>query len=74
MWCVARDFNSIRFAGKRRGQNSNVSYNSEIQSFNNLIEDSCKNFTWHKSNGTFKSRIDRILVSHEWLKKWPKSK
>ncbi|XP_068472510.1 uncharacterized protein [Phaseolus vulgaris] len=82
LWCVAGDFNSIRSAGERRGQNSNVNYSSEIWSFNNFIEESCpvdiplvgRKFTWYKPNGTDKSRIDRVLVSLEWLEKWSGSK
>jgi len=64
--------------GDRRGQN----YGSEIQSFNKFIEESSlvdiplvgRKFTWYKPNGTMKSRIDRVLVSLEWLEKWPGSK
>ena len=26
-----------------------------------------RKFTWYKPNGTIKSRIDRFLVSREWL-------
>jgi len=82
MWCVVGDFNSIRSAEERRGQNYNVNYSSEIQSFNKFIEDSSlvdiplvgRKFTWYKPNGTVKSIIDRILVSLEWLEKWPASK
>jgi len=82
LWCVAGDFNSIRFAGQRRGQSSNVNYSSEIWSFNNFIEDSSlvdiplvgRKFTWYKPNGTVKRKIARILVSHELLEKWSGSK
>jgi len=82
LWCVAGDFNSIKFVGERRGQSSNVNYSSEIRTFNNFIEDSSlldislvvRKFTWYKPNETIKSIIDRILVSLEWLEKWPGSK
>jgi len=82
LWCVAGDFNSIRSVGEKRGQNSNVNYSSEIRSFNKFIEDSSlvdiplvgRKFTWYKPNGTVKSRIDRILVSLEWLEEWSGSK
>jgi len=82
MWCVAGDFNSIRSVGERRGQSSNVNYSSEIRSFNNYIEGSSlvnipllgRKFTGYKPNGTAKSRIDRVLVSLEWLEKWSGSK
>ena len=33
-----------------------------------------RRFTWYKPNGIVKRRIDRILVSLEWLDKWPGSK
>jgi len=33
-----------------------------------------RKFTWYKPNGTVKSKIDRILVSLEWLEKWSGSK
>ena len=33
-----------------------------------------KKFTWYKLNGVVKSRIDRILVSREWLETYPNSK
>ena len=33
-----------------------------------------RKFTWYKSNGTVKSRIDRILVSSKWLETLPNSK
>jgi len=50
--------------------------------FNNFIEESCpvdiplvgRKFTWYKPNGTIKSRIDRVLISLEWLEKWLGSK
>ena len=33
-----------------------------------------KKYTWFKANGTAKSRIDRVLVSEEWLQRWPMCK
>ena len=30
-----------------------------------------RKFTWFKPNGAAKSKLDRFLVSHEWLQKWP---
>jgi len=29
---------------------------------------------WFKSNGTTKSKIDRVLVTEEWLQCWPECK
>jgi len=31
-----------------------------------------RKFTWYKPNGMVKSRIDRVLVSKEWLEAWPR--
>ncbi|XP_068475160.1 uncharacterized protein [Phaseolus vulgaris] len=33
-----------------------------------------KTFTWFKSNGSAKSRLDRVLVSEEWMDIWPMCK
>jgi len=33
-----------------------------------------RKFTWYKLNRFVKSRIDRVLVSREWLDIWPDSK
>jgi len=33
-----------------------------------------KKFTWYRADGSAKSRLDRILVSEEWLQVWPMSK
>ncbi|XP_068486497.1 uncharacterized protein [Phaseolus vulgaris] len=33
-----------------------------------------KKFTWYKPDGFAKSRLDRFLVSMEWLQMWPTSK
>ena len=30
-----------------------------------------RKFTWYKPNGLVKSRIDKVLVSKEWLEYWP---
>jgi len=33
-----------------------------------------RKFTWYKPNESVKSRIDRVLVSKEWLEHWPNNK
>jgi len=33
-----------------------------------------KKFTWYRADGSAKSRLDRILVSEEWIQVWPMSK
>ena len=32
-----------------------------------------RNFTWYRPNGTAMSRLDRVLLSDEWLSQWPDS-
>lgn len=52
-----------------------------IAEFNNWIEELeveeaswvGKRFTWFRPNGTAKSKLDRFMVSPEWLAKWPTS-
>jgi len=56
-------------------------YSREIKGFNDFIESSelvdiplvGRKFTWFKPNGLVKSRINRVLVSKEWLELWPNS-
>jgi len=80
-WCVIGDFNSIRRQEERKSVISNTDYSREIKGFNDFIERSelvdiplvGRKFTWFKPNGLVKSRIDRVLVSKEWLEFWPNS-
>lgn len=81
-WCVLGDFNSIRTIEERKSLNTNVDYSREIRWFGSFIEKTElldipmieRKFTWYKPNGTIKGRLDRILVSIEWIDKWPDSK
>ena len=38
------------------------------------IQEGYGKYTWYKENGLAKSRIDRVMVSLEWLDQWPNSK
>jgi hypothetical protein len=79
-WCVVGDFNAVRNRDERRGVGlSNPSLHAtEIREFDGFItnlflEDLHPmggNFTWFHSNGVAMSRIDRMLVSEEWLSTW----
>jgi len=81
-WCVFGDLNSIRRLGERKSVISNQVYRGETRRFNDFIEKSDlfnipmvgRKFTWYKPNGLVKSIIDRIIVSREWLDRWPDSK
>ncbi|XP_068473127.1 uncharacterized protein [Phaseolus vulgaris] len=80
-WCIIGDFNSIRRQEERKNVISNSDYSREIKGFNDFIERSKlvdiplvgRKFTWFKPNNLVKSRIDRVLVSKEWLDFWPNS-
>jgi len=73
--CVISDFNSIRVASERKGIGNGSVNNRDIVRFKEFIE-RCdlkdipavgSKYTWYKPNGTVRSRLDRILVSDEWL-------
>jgi len=78
-WCIIGDFNSIRLQEERKSLMSTSDYSREIKGFNDFIESSelvdislvGRKFTWYKPNGLVKSRIDKVLVSKEWLDVWP---
>ena len=73
-------FNEVRNENERKGVRG--SQKKEISGFNSFIDHMAlldlplvgKNYTWFRPDGTAKSRIDRGLVTEEWLLKWPMSK
>jgi len=82
IWCVVGDFNSIRTKEERKSLVVGSNYSREMREFNEFIEKAelmdipmvGRKFTWYKPNGTAKSRIDRVLVSKEWMEEWLNSK
>ena len=80
--CVIGDFNSVRNDSERKGMNNGKVNMCELARFSEFIE-SCslkeipvvgRKFTWYRPNGTARSRLDRALVSDEWLLQWSGSK
>jgi hypothetical protein len=77
-WCVVGDFNAVRAREERVGASSPSSYSLERREFDGFIgnlklEDLYPvggRFTWFHSNGVAMSRLDRMLVSEEWLNLW----
>jgi len=75
VWCMVGDFNAIRNKEERRGVSLRGCQTNDIREFNAFIQNVDllnipmvgRKFTWYKANGTAKSRLDRILVSQEWL-------
>ncbi|XP_057426056.1 uncharacterized protein LOC130719419 [Lotus japonicus] len=80
VWCLDGDFNAVRGLEERRGISTGSQHQMrEISEFNNFVTEMSlvdiplagRKFTWLRPNGQAQSRIDRFLVSHEWLQVWP---
>jgi len=79
VWCFCGDFNAIRSRNERKGRTNREDQSSEIVGFNRFIDSNLlfdlpivgKKFTWFNSNGMTKSRLDRVLITEEWLDCWP---
>lgn len=81
-WCILGDFNAVRESNERRGT---MTFSSQLRRDSELFNDFIhsmelvdvslvgKRFTWFRPNGTSMSRLDRFLVSLEWLEQWPHS-
>jgi hypothetical protein len=79
-WCILGDFNAVLNRGERKGQNhlDVVSSSIEMVEFGEFVSDMelvdlpllGRRFTWYHPNGSTMSRIDRVLVSHDWLDYW----
>ncbi|GKV37516.1 hypothetical protein SLEP1_g45542 [Rubroshorea leprosula] len=75
MWCVVGDFNAVRKVKEKIGSGR---LTTEMGEFDNFIRDSGlidiplvgRKFTWYQTGGKFMSRIDRALLSEEWLSTW----
>ena len=82
IWCLCGDFNAIRSRSERKGSTGKMDYASEIKGFNSFIDDNLlldtpivgKKYTWFNSNGLTKSRLGRVLVTEDWMEKWPMCK
>ncbi|GKV07784.1 hypothetical protein SLEP1_g19505 [Rubroshorea leprosula] len=74
-WCLGGDFNAVRSAGERAGCKG---MSREMIDFDRFISESGlvdlpmvgRKYTWYNANGKYMSRIDRFLVSEEWLMRW----
>lgn len=76
-WCVLGDFNSIKSSSERRGVDG-FNRNEEVQLFRDFLAESGlidlplvgRKFTWYKPDGSAMSRLDKFLISEEWLSTW----
>ncbi|KAL8519731.1 hypothetical protein ACS0TY_010607 [Phlomoides rotata] len=72
--CVVGDFNSIREEGERCGRGGVID-RRDIKLFDDFISLSGlvdlqlggRKYTWYKSDGSCKSKLDRIMVNEKWL-------
>jgi len=82
VWCFCGDFNTIRKSCERKGVSMRDNQLGEMRGFNNFIDTNLlieiplvgKHFMWFSSNGKAKSRLDRVLVTEEWMQIWPMCK
>lgn len=81
-WCLLGEFNAVCGPEERRGAVAAYTQNRrESENFNKFIEAVelmdipllGKKFTWYRPNGLDMSRLDRFLVSNDWLLSWPDS-
>jgi exonuclease III len=76
--CVLGDFNSIRSLDERKGVGTGNDASEDSRLFNIFIENSGlidlplmgRKFTWVQPSGRCMSRLDRVLVSQNWLGEW----
>jgi len=81
-WCIISDFNAIRSFNERECINNYERQKREFGGFNDFIDKNILldvplvgiKFTWYRSNGKVNSRLDKELVTHEWIDLWSASK
>ncbi|WJX24619.1 hypothetical protein P8452_13705 [Trifolium repens] len=80
-WCIVGDFNAVRDAVERKGIRQvigdapcpeMIEFDSFLNDLN-LVDYAIvgRQFTWFHPNGVSMSRLDRVLLSHEWYEGWP---
>ncbi|GKV28181.1 hypothetical protein SLEP1_g37265 [Rubroshorea leprosula] len=74
-WCIAGDFNSVRSTDERRGRSEHSNYRKDLNEFIELaglvdLPLTRRKFTWYRSDGSTKSRLDRFLLSDGMLNLW----
>lgn len=80
VWCLMGDFSSAWTTQERR-DSRNLMGGRDMEAFNKFIGDMevedipmvGRKFTWYRVNDHSKSRLDRVLVSSDWVNEWPRS-
>ncbi|GKV35665.1 hypothetical protein SLEP1_g43906 [Rubroshorea leprosula] len=78
-WCLMGDFNITRNQQEKSGDRG---VSNGMRVFNEFIRDMelvdlpliGRKFTWYKPNGEAMSRLDRFLMTEDWMSKWVNSK
>jgi len=76
--CVCGDFNAIRSAAERRTV-SGATHQASIDNFNGFVVNNNlvdlplrgRTYTWYRGDGRTMSRIDRFLLTDNWVLTWP---
>jgi exonuclease III len=77
-WFIVGDINAVLVPEERRGMRVDSTLTSKMRRFKVFIVDLevidipllGRRFTWYNANEMTVSRIDRVLVSAEWLEMW----
>lgn len=81
VWCLMGDFNSAWTTQERRDSRNLPMGGRDMQAFKKFIGDMevedipmvGRKFTWYRVNDHSKSRLDRVLVSSDWVNEWTRS-
>jgi len=77
-WCFYGDFNIVKNVSERRESSVTGNQKNKIRDFNSFIERNymvelpvvSKKYIWFKANDSTKSKLNRVMVSEEWIQKW----
>ncbi|GKV10568.1 hypothetical protein SLEP1_g21912 [Rubroshorea leprosula] len=74
-WCLVGDFNAVKSRQERAGGKGSTTKMREFEDFirdSNLVDlPLCgRRYTWYQVNGASMSKIDRFLLSEDWLLNW----
>lgn len=77
MWCFVGDYNAVCTSRERRGVGNYIG-SLEVSEFRSFVEDMDlidppllgRRFMWYKADGSAMSRLDRFLLSQDWMVVW----
>lgn len=77
LWCLVGDYNSVCNSLEMRGVGRNLA-TQEVTEFRRFVEGMNvidlpllgRRFTWYIEDGMTMSRLDRFLLSQDWIDAW----